>query len=62
MLRYLLHTSKCTFMSLLFDFLDLPSRKKDIHRLMSRVDYGFNQWSVVSFAMKKLYVYLFMVN
>ena len=61
-LRYLLHTSKCTFMSWLLDSLDLPSRRKDTHRLMSRVDYGFNQWSVVSFVIKKLYVYLFMVK
>ena len=29
---------------------------------MSRVDYGFNQWSVVRFVIKKLYVYLFMVK
>ena len=42
--------------------LDLPSRRKDTHRLMSRVDYGFNQWSVVSFVIKNLYVYLFMVK
>ena len=61
-LRYLLHTSKCTFMSWLLDSLDLPSRRKDTHRLTSRVDYGFNQWSVVSFVIKKLYVYLFMVK
>ena len=51
-----------TFMSWLLDSLDLPSRRKDTHRLMSRVDYGFNQWSVVSFVIKKLYVYLFMVK
>ena len=61
-LRHLLHTSICTFMSWLLDSLDLPSRRKDTHRLMSRVDYGFNQWSVVSFVIKKLYVYLFMVK
>ena len=61
-LRYLLHTSKCTFMSWLLDSLDLPSRRKDTHRLMSRVDYGFNQWSVVSFVIRKLYVYLFTVK
>ena len=61
-LRHLLQTSKCTFMSWLLDSLDLPSRRKDTHRLMSRVDYGFNQWSVVSFVIKKLYVYLFMVK
>ena len=58
--RHLLHTSKCTFMSWLLDSLDLLSRRKDTHRLMSRVDYGFNHWSVVSFVIKKLYVYLFM--
>ena len=61
-LRHLLHTSKCTFMSWLLDSLDLPSRRKDTHRLMSRVDYGFNQWSVVSFVIRKLYVYLFTVK
>ena len=61
-LRYLLHTSKCTFMSWLLDSLDLPSRRKDTHRLMSRVDYGFNQWSVVRFVIKKFCVYLFMVK
>ena len=61
-LRHLLHTSKCTFMSWLLDSLDLPSRRKDTHWLMSRVDYGFNQWSVVSFVIKKLYLYLFMVD
>ena len=60
--RYLVHTSKCTFMSWLLDSLDLPSRRKDTHRLMSRVDYGSNQWSVVRFVIKKLYVYLFMVK
>ena len=58
-LRYLLLTSKCTFMSWLLHSLDLPGRGKDTHRLMSRVDYGFNQWLVVSFVMKKFYVYLF---
>ena len=42
--------------------LGLPGRRKDTHQLMSRVDYGFNQWSVVSFVIKKLYVYLFMVK
>ena len=29
---------------------------------MSRFDYGFNQWPVVSFVIKKLYVKLFMVK
>ena len=61
-LRYLLHTSKCTFMSWLLGSLGLPSRRKDTHQLMSRVDYIFNQCSVVSFVIKKLYVYLFMVK
>ena len=61
-LRHLLHTSKCTFMPWLLDSLDLPGRRKDTHQLMSRVDYGFNQWSVVSFVIKKLYMYLFMVK
>ena len=41
------------FMSWLLDSLDLPSRRKDTHWLMSRVDYGFNQWSFVSFVIKK---------
>ena len=53
---------KCIFMSWLFDSLDLSSERKDTHWLMSRIDYGFNQWSVVSFAIKKLYLYLFMVD
>ena len=61
-LRYLLHTSKCTFMSWLLDSLDLPSRRKDTNRLMSRVVSGFNQWSVVSRFIKKLYMCLFMVK
>ena len=60
--RYLLHTSKCTFMSWLLDSLDLPSRRKDTNRLMSRVVSGFNQWSVVSRLIKKLYMCLFMVK
>ena len=61
-LRYLKHTSKCTFMSWLLGSFGLPSRRKDTHKLMSRVDYGFNQCSVVSFVVKKVYVYLFMVK
>ena len=61
-MRQLLHTSKYTVMSWLLDSLDLSGRRKDAHRLMSRVDYGFNQWLVVSFVIKKLYVYLFMVK
>ena len=61
-MRQLLHTSKYTVMSWLLDSLDLSRRRKDAHRLMSRVDYGFNQWLVVSFVIKKLYVYLFMVK
>ena len=40
----------------------MPSRRKDTHRLISRIDYGFNQWLVVSFVNKKLYVYLSMVK
>ena len=35
-------------MSWLLDSLDLPSRRKVTHKLMSRVDYGFNHCSVVS--------------
>ena len=58
-LRYLLYTSKCTFTSWLLDSLDLPSGRKNTHRLASRVDYSFNQWSVVSFVIKK---YIFMVK
>ena len=61
-LKHLLHTSKYTFTSWLLDSLYLPSRRKDTHGLMSRVDYDFNQWSVVRFVIKKLYVYLFMVK
>ena len=61
-LKHLLHTSKSTFMSWLLDALDLPSRRKDTHRLMSRVDYGFNQWPVVRLVIKKLHMYLFMVK
>ena len=29
-------------------------------RLVSRIDYSFDQWSVVSFVIKKPFVYLFM--
>ena len=61
-LRHLLSTSKCTFMSWLLDSLDLPSLRKDTYQLMSRIDYGFNQRPVVSFVLKKLYVYLFTVK
>ena len=64
-LRYLLHTSKCIFMSWLLDSLDLPffrSALDHTHRLRSRVDYGFNQWSDVNFVIKNLYLYLFMVK
>ena len=54
-------------MPLLLDSLDLPrcdseSKKRDTLRLVSRVDYGFDQWLVVSFVIKKLFVYLFMVK
>ena len=31
-------------------------------RLVSKTDYRFGQWSVVSFVIKKLFVYLFMVK
>ena len=31
-------------------------------RLVSKIDYGFDQWWVVSFVIKKLFVYLFMVK
>ena len=30
--------------------------------MVSKFDYGFDQWSVVSFVIKKLFVYLFMVK
>ena len=30
--------------------------------MVSKIDYGFAQWSVVSFVIKKLFVYLFMVK
>ena len=29
---------------------------------MPRVDYGFDQWSVLSFVIKELFVYLFMAK
>ena len=58
-LRYLLHTSKCTFTSWLLGSLGLPSRRKDTHQLMSRVEYGFNQCSVVSFVIRKLCVLIY---
>ena len=61
-LRHLLRTSKCTYISSLLGSLDLPSRRKDTHPLMSRVDYGFNQSSVVRSVIMKLYGYLFMVK
>ena len=53
---------KCTFLAWLLDFWDLPSPRKDTHRLMSRVGYSFDQWAVVSFVIKKLYVYIFLVK
>ena len=31
-------------------------------RLVSKTDYGFHQWAVVSFVIKKPFVYLFMVK
>ena len=51
----------------LLDSFDLPrygseSKKRYLPRLVSRADYGFDQWSVVSFVIKKLFVYLFMVK
>ena len=30
--------------------------------MVPKIDYGFAQWSVVSFVIKKLFVYLFMVK
>ena len=64
-LRYLLRTRKCIFMSWSLDSLDLPffrSALDHTHRLRSRVDYGFNQWSDVNFVIKNLYLCLFMVK
>ena len=53
----------------ILDSLDQPrygSESNDIPRctpsLVSKIDYGFDQWSVVSFVIKKLFVYLFMVK
>ena len=60
----------CTFMSWLLDSLDQPrygsAISPDTHPGcylgLSIIDYGFDQWSVVRFAIKKLFVYLFMVK
>ena len=49
-----------TFMSCFFRFALV--KEKHTHRLMSSVDYGFNQWSVASFLIKQLYVYIFMMK
>ena len=38
------------------------SKKKITPRLVSRDDYDFGQWSVVSIVIKKLFVYFFTVN
>ena len=38
------------------------SMPRCIPRLVSKTDYGFDQWSVVSFVFKKLFAYLFMVK
>ena len=56
-----------TFMLWLWDSLglsryDSESKKRYTLRLVSRVDYDFDQWSLVSFVIKKVYVYLFMVK
>ena len=57
----------CTFLAWLLDSLDLlrygsGSKKRDTLKLVSRVDYGFDQWSVVSFVIKKFLVYLLIVK
>ena len=59
----------CIFMPWLLDSLDQPrhgSESSDIprctHRLISKIDYSSDQWSVVSFVIKKLFLYLFMVK
>ena len=55
----------------LLDSLDQPRYGSESHiqryprytpRLVSKIDYGFDQWSVVSFVIKKHLVYLFMVK
>ena len=62
--EYLLNVPlTCTFMPWLLDSLDLhryssESKKRCTWRLVSRVDFGFDQWPVVSFVIKKLFVYL----
>ena len=61
----------CTFILWLLDSLDQPRYGSESHtqpytqvhnRLVSSIDYGFDQWSAVSFVVKKLFVYLFMVK
>ena len=55
----------CTFTPWLLDSLDLlryRSESNKISRLMPRVDYGFDQWSVVSFVIKKISVTYFWWN
>ena len=61
----------CTFIPWLLDSLDQPRYGSESHtqpytqvhnRLVSSIDYGFDQWSVVSFVAKKVFVYLFMVK
>ena len=55
----------CTFMPWLLNSLDLPRYvwfRMVTPRLLSMVDYGFDQWSVVSFVIKKLFMYLSMMK
>ena len=58
-------------MPLLLDSLEQPRYESEPHiqrytqmhvPLVSKIDYGFDQRSVVSFVIKKLFVYLFMVK
>ena len=49
--------STCTFMHWLLD-----SSARYTHRLASRTDYVFDQWSVVSFVIKSIFVHLLMAN
>ena len=55
----------CTFMPWILDSLDQPrygSESNDILRctpsLVSKIDYGFDQWSIVSFVIKTFFMYL----
>ena len=57
----------CIFVPWLFDSLDLPrqaseSKKRWTPRLVSKADYDVDQFSVVRFVIKKLFVYLFMAE